>query len=107
MTTLMYCYNCKEHGRDTYHFNEDGPCPRCNAGAYSQCFHPDTDEFYDIPDNHPDLLTARREYRIREVKSVLSGQPLEILLIAQELINKKIAEHPQVTHISINKEDNK
>lgn len=106
MTTLMYCYNCKEQGINTYHFNEDGPCPRCNAGAYSQCMHPDCNEFYDIADNHPDLITAIRESRIRNIKAVIRNQPLDILNEALEIIQKEMVKHPQVTHIIINSEDN-
>ena len=101
MTILMQCWNCKKKNIDTYHFNEDGPCPRCNAGAYSQSFHEDSDLFREVPYDHPHAILARHELGVRRVKSFVSSQSLEMLVLAQELINKEIRKHHQVTYIQI------
>lgn len=101
MTTLLYCASCENKGIRTYHFNEDGPCPRCNAGAFYQCFHDDCDEFYDIPENHPDLLTAVRDMRIRNIKAVIKNQPFDVLEEALEMIQKEMRKYSKVTYIKI------
>lgn len=98
----MQCYSCQEKGRDTYHFNEDGPCPVCNSGAFMQVFHPDSDEIWnEVPENHPHVIQAVYESRIRNIRSTLKNMPYDVLCEALKIIEKEMQRHHQVTHIKI------
>lgn len=101
MTTLFYCANCKQKGINTYHLNDDGPCPRCNAGAFYQCIHDDCDEFNNIPENHPDLLTAIQDTNILNIRKVIKDQSLDVLIEALEIIQKEMRKHSKIVYVEI------
>jgi hypothetical protein len=58
--SVVHCGTCA-----AYHFNDDGPCPSCGAGAYHQ------DDWQDDA-NYADALRTHAEWHAKKARNLKS-----------------------------------